>query len=71
MKKAKKSKAKKVKLQLKRPKKEKPTLINFKVVKSDLKAIEARAKKFAGGNLSLWLRHAGLKYTPKRKDLSP
>lgn len=62
---------KKVKLKIRKPAKEKPTLVNFKVSKRDLRVLIARARKFAGGNISLWLRHAGMYYVPRRKDLSP
>lgn len=56
--------------QIKKPKKAKPSLINLKVDKKSLNAIIARAKKYAGGNVSLWLRYAGMTCTPKRKDLA-
>lgn len=59
------------KLSLKKPRKEKPTLVNFKLNRKDLKALTARAKRYANGNISLWLRHAGLNHVPRRKDLSP
>lgn len=50
--------------------KEKPKLINLKVNKLELALVLAKAEKFADGNLSLWLRHAGTHYVPKRKDLT-
>lgn len=54
----------------KKPKVEKPTLINLKVSAKELKALKAKAKKYAKGNLSLWLRFTGLNHTPRRKDLA-
>lgn len=64
--KVKKSKVKK----LKKPVKVKPRLINLKVPNADLALIAKKAKKFAGGNVSLWLRHAGINYVPRSKDLA-
>ena len=58
-------------MRLKKPDREKPVLVNLKVMKKDLRVIVSRAKKYAGGNLSLWLRHAGANYIPERKDLVP
>lgn len=57
-------------MKIKKPAKPKPTLINLKVYEEDLKALMARAKKYTGGNLSLWLRYSGLNHIPKRKDLA-
>lgn len=47
---------------------EEKSLINLKVTKSELKALKANAKKYAKGNLSLWLRHAGIFHKPTRKS---
>jgi hypothetical protein len=66
-----KKKTKKAARSIAKPHKPVPKLINLKVNKIELKLLVARAKRFAKGNMSLWLRHAGTKYTPKRKDLSP
>lgn len=55
---------------LKKPVKAKPKLINLKVPNADLALIAKKAKKFAGGNVSLWLRHAGIHHVPKSKDLA-
>jgi hypothetical protein len=57
-------------MKIKKPAKEKPVLVNLKVMKKELKALTAKARKYAGGNLSLWLRHAGTNHIPKRKDLA-
>jgi hypothetical protein len=59
------------KAQLRKPRKPKPVLINVKLDKKVLDAIGAQARKYAGGNVSLWLRYAGVHCVPKRKDLSP
>lgn len=41
--------------------------LNIKMTKAVREALEKKAKKFCNGNLSLWLRTAGLKYTPPVK----
>lgn len=38
-------------------------LINLKVSRKEKKSLLERAQKYAGGNLSKWLRHAGSKHT--------
>ncbi len=43
-------------------------IMNFKIDSKDRKALSVLAKKFAQGNLSAWLRHAGLRYQPKRGE---
>lgn len=48
----------------KKSKIEKDTLINFRAKNSEMKKIKANAKKFADGNVSLWMRHAAMKYNP-------
>jgi hypothetical protein len=45
--------------------KEKPVLVNFKVTKEEYLEIWGNAKKYAGNNLSLWLRHAGINHKPR------
>lgn len=45
---------------------EKLEVINLKITKRDRKIIEALARKFAKGNLSAWLRCAGLEYIPSK-----
>lgn len=52
-----------------RRKKAETTLINLKVTSEELKAIRGRAKRFANGNVSRWMRFAGLNHTPRSKDL--
>lgn len=42
-------------------------IINIKAKASERKALLAMAKKYTDGNLSLWLRIAGLKYTPSKR----
>lgn len=46
------------------PKKEKLTLINIKVSEEDRKLLMSQAKRYADGNLSAWLRYAGIHYVP-------
>lgn len=60
---------KKKDLVLKSLKKDALTLMNLKVNEEDRKTLDARAKKFAKGNLSAWLRHAGKYYVPKKSEL--
>lgn len=57
-------------MEIKKPRKPKPTLVNLKVHKDELKAIMGKAKKYAKGNISFWLRYAGANHIPKRKDLA-
>lgn len=40
------------------------SLINLKVSGKDRRKMQRLAQKFAGGNLSAWLRHAGSNYEP-------
>jgi hypothetical protein len=56
-------------MKIKKPVKEKPVLINLKVLKADMELIVNRAKKYADGNVSMWLRYAGSNHIPKKKDL--
>lgn len=53
-----------------KPKKPKPPLITFKVTEEEKELLEAKAKKYARGNLSHWLRHAGLNHEPAPKELA-
>lgn len=45
--------------------------LNFKVSPAEMQALRANADEFAGGNLSLWIRHAGIKHRPRTEDLVP
>jgi len=54
-----------------KPKKEKLQVINLKITSADRKAILAMAKRYAKGNLSAWLRAAGLEYIPSKKHPVP
>lgn len=47
--------------------KEKFEAINIRVSAREKRRLEAAAKKWAGGNLSLWLRTAGVAFRPLRK----
>ncbi len=55
-------------------KKKKPKLlamINVKTPPETRARLQAQADKYANGNLSAWLRHAGLQYTPKKGESVP
>lgn len=41
-------------------------IVPVKMTDKEKKALQARADKHTGGNLSLWLRLAGLKYIPPK-----
>lgn len=60
----------KMTLKLKKPKKSKSKLkvSNFKADDKVIRALHAKAKKHAQGNFSAWMRHAGLKYVPKKGE---
>lgn len=45
------------------------SLLNIKTSTRDRKRLIINARKYAGGNLSLWLRHAGTKYVPRKSDV--
>lgn len=47
----------------------KEKLLNIKVSPKDKRALEAAARKYAGGNLSAWLRLAGSNYVPQAADV--
>ncbi len=49
-------------------KKPKRTLLNLKVTDAQRKVMTANAKRFADGNISEWLRVAGVKYKASKKD---
>jgi hypothetical protein len=53
-----------------RKKKSELEMIVMKISAKDLRRIKALAKKYADGNLSAWLRSAGLEYIPT-KPLDP
>lgn len=50
-------------------KKIKSVLVPIKIPPRQLLALKAQARRFAKGNLSAWLRHAGLRYSPKRGEV--
>lgn len=58
-------KSKKVIKIIKKVRKPKPVLINVKTQMNEKKKLQQNADKYADGNLSLWLRHAGLHHIPK------
>lgn len=46
-------------------------LLNFKVKAKDARKIRANARKYANGNVSLWLRQAGIEHIPKSLKALP
>lgn len=42
------------------------SLLNLKVTERDRKAFNARAKEYANGNVSAWLRMAGINFRPAK-----
>lgn len=62
------------KIKLSTKKKKEPrsewSLMNFKITTPERRRILAKAKKYAGGNLSGWLRQAGLNHDPVKLKLS-
>lgn len=51
--------------------KQKPKQLNLKVSAEVEEALQKQADKYANGNLSEWLRYAGLNHVPPKKDLVP
>lgn len=43
-------------------------LVPIKIHPREIRVMKRLAKKHAGGNFSAWLRHAGLRYRPKRGE---
>lgn len=43
-------------------------IINVKMTEADHKRLIAKAKRFADGNLSAWVRYTGRVYTPKKGE---
>lgn len=46
-------------------------ITNLKLGGKDRKALKEKAKLFTKGNLSAWLRYAGLQYVPKKGEQIP
>lgn len=44
-------------------------LVALKMTRSEHLALKKRAKWFAKGNFSAWIRHAGLRYKPKSGEV--
>ena len=44
-------------------------IVNIKVGSKDRKNLNAKAGAYAKGNLSAWLRYAGLRYVPKKGEV--
>ena len=45
--------------------------VNFKCTKEEKELLQKQADKYANGELSEWLRYAGLNCVPPAKDLIP
>lgn len=52
-------------------KKAKQGQVNFKCPLEVKELLQKQADKYANGDLSEWLRYAGLNHTPPKKDLVP
>ncbi len=52
-----------------RPTKDTGSLLNFKADKTQRKIITAKAKRFTKGNLSAWLRLAGMTARPTKTQI--
>jgi len=44
-------------------------VISVRMSEKELQEIEKLARKYTGGNLSWWLKHAGLSYKPGKREL--
>lgn len=40
--------------------------VNVRVTETERSLIEKLARKYAGGNISAWMRHAALKFKPEK-----
>jgi hypothetical protein len=49
--------------------KQKHSLMTVKVSKAEFERIKAKAKRYAAGNLSEWVRYAAIELEPKPDDL--
>lgn len=50
--------------------KKKPSLITFKVTPAEKEALAEKARKYCKGNVSRWLRLAGVHFTPTKRELA-
>lgn len=48
----------------------KKNLINFKATDLEMTLIQKKADKYAGGNVSEWLRYAAIQLDPRASDLT-
>lgn len=55
---------------LKKLVKEAMRMIGFRVSDSEFKVIEAKAKKYTGGNVSEWVRYASINMEPKATEIA-
>jgi len=45
-------------------------LMTVSVSQSEFRTIKQLADKFAGGNVSAWIRHCAINYKPKKHEVS-
>lgn len=57
-------------MKTKSPKAKKDKLINLKITSAEREAIQKNADRYAGGNISKWLRYAGAHLKPISKDFT-
>lgn len=44
--------------------------VNFKLSPADKRRIEEKARQFARGNVSFWIRYASMHFQPQAKELT-
>ena len=54
---------------IKNKKESEKTNVNFRVTKDELDKIKKLAKKYAGGNLTAWLKYTAINYKPKKSEI--
>lgn len=54
---------------VKMPRLNREHIVQIKVNRRELAAMKVNADKWADGNLSVWLRYAGIKLSPLKEDL--
>jgi hypothetical protein len=47
----------------------KSEMVNVKLTKAERKLLQMKADKYTGGNVSEWLRYAGMNLDPRAQDL--
>jgi hypothetical protein len=59
-----------MKRRLRKESKDQPQLVNLKVTKKEKRMLQALADSYTAGNLSEWLRYAGLHFIPRKSDMA-